>query len=174
MAATTNEMVRVLKTAIEVEENGYTTFKDFAEKTENPDARRMFNRLAQDEIEHKELLQKQLDHLEAGKSIQAVIIPKSAVESLIPQIRDKAKRTKGESGASETDALRTALDLEKKAADFFRQKADETDSQELKDMFIRLAEWEDSHFELIQSELDNIRNTGLWFGIPEFKMDGTY
>ena len=75
---------------------------------------------------------------------------------------------------SEVDALRTALDLERKAADFFRAKADETDSQELKDMFIRLAEWEDSHYELIMSELDNINNTGLWFGLPEFHMDGSY
>lgn len=41
-------------------------------------------------------------------------------------------------------------------------------------MFLRLAEWEDSHFELIQAELDYVKNTGFWFGVHEFKMDGMF
>ena len=89
-------------------------------------------------------------------------------------MRDKQKRTKGESGLGEVDALNTALDLERKAAQFFRDKAEEVDNPEAKTLFIRLAEWEDAHFELIQAELDNINNTGFWFGIPEFRMDGAY
>ena len=96
------------------------------------------------------------------------------MEQLLPKIRERAERTKGESGLGELDALKTALDLERKAADFFRKQAAATDLPEAKEMFERLAEWEDAHFELIQSELDNINNTGLWFGIPEFRMDGTF
>ena len=174
MAASTNEMIRVLKTAIEVEKNGYETFKKLAEKTADENGKRMFTQLAKDEIEHKELLEKQLEHLHAGGSIKSVVIPKSEVESLIPKIREKQQRLKGEAGLGEVDALTTALDLERKAGNFFREKAAELDNPDLKDMFIRLAEWEDSHYDLIQAELDSINSSGMWFGLPEFQMDGLY
>ncbi|MFC1726537.1 hypothetical protein ACFL4T_13020, partial [candidate division KSB1 bacterium] len=106
--------------------------------------------------------------------IKKIEIPESEIEKLLPSIRDKQQRTKGESGLGEIDALNTAVDLEIKAGKFFRDKAEEVTDNEAKEMFLRLAEWEDSHLELIQWELDYIKNTGFWFGTPEFKMDGLY
>lgn len=174
MTSHTTELAAILKTAIEVEENGYRTFAKFAEATQDESGKKMFQRLAKDEIEHRQILEKQLKQLSEGGSWQSIHIPPSSVEKLIPAIRDKAKRTRGESGVAELDALNTALDLERSAAQFFRDKADEVTNPEAKALFHRLAEWEDAHFELIQAELDNIKNTGLWFGIPEFRMDGTF
>lgn len=174
MSTQNTELAAILKTAIEVEVNGYKTFKRFADQTKDDHGKRMFNRLAQDEIEHEEILRKQLNNLSEGGSWQGIQIPPSRVEKLIPAIRDKTKRVKGESGLGEVDALKTALDLERKAADFFRAKAAEVSNSDAKELFNRLAEWEEAHYELIQSELDNINNTGLWFGLPEFRMDGTF
>lgn len=37
-----------------------------------------------------------------------------------------------------------------------------------------LAEWEDSHYDLIMAQIDYIKNTGVWLGMPEFRMDGRY
>jgi len=170
----TTDLVSILKTAIEVENNGYDTFSRFARETQDDHGKKMFERLAKDEMEHRAILQTQLENLTGGGSWSSMQIPKSNVEKLIPRIRDKQKRIKGESGIGELDALNTALDLERKAAEFFRSKAEEVGDPNAKDMFLRLAEWEDSHFELIMAELDNIKNTGLWFGIPEFRMDGTF
>ena len=174
MTSQPTDLATILKTAIEVEENGYNTFARFAEQTKDEAGKKMFQRLAKDEVEHREILEKQLKNLSEGGSWQSIHIPPSSVEKLIPAVRDKAKRTKGESGLGEVDALKTALDLERKAAQFFRDKAAEVSNTEAKDLFIRLAEWEDAHFEWIQAELDSINNTGLWFGIPEFRMDGTF
>jgi rubrerythrin len=174
MTSQTTELASILKTGIQVEENGFETFTRFAKQTEDEHGKRLFQRLAQDELEHKAILEKQLKNLSEGGSWQGIHIPPSSVEKLLPKIRDKEQRTKGQSGLGEVDALNTALDLERKAAQFFRDKADSVSDPEAKKLFIRLAEWEDAHFELIMSELDNIKNTGLWFGIPEFRMDGTF
>jgi len=174
MATSTADLVGILKTAIEVENNGFDTFTRFARQTEDENGKKMFQRLAKDEMEHRAILEKQLQELTGGGNWSNIQIPRSKVERLIPAIRDKQKRTKGESGVGEIDALNTALDLERKAAQFFRDKASEVSEPNAKEMFIRLAEWEDSHFELIMAELDNIKNTGFWFGIPEFRMDGRY
>ena len=170
----TVDMAKILKTAIEVEINGYKTFQRFAEQTQDEDGKRMFRQLAKDEKEHRAILEKQLNHLSEGGSWESIQIPPSSVERLIPALREKQKRTKGESGMGELDALNTALDLERKAAQFFRDKAAEVDQPEAKETFLRLADWEDAHYELIQAELDNIKNTGFWFGMPEFRMDGKF
>lgn len=166
--------IEILKTAIEVENNGLETFLKFAKQTRDETGKNMFIQLALDEQQHRLILEKQLIQMAEGGAWKAVVIPRSVVEQVAPTIREKQKRTRGESGLAEVDALNVALDLEKKAAAFFREKADEMDEPEAKDLFTRLAEWEDSHFDIIQAELDSINNTGFWFGIPEFQMDGKY
>jgi len=169
-----NALKEILKTAIQVEINGYQSFLKFARETTDESGKKMFEQLAQEEIEHRELLEKQLAHLEAGGVLTQIQIPPSNIEMLLPKIREKQMRTKGSDGLGQVDALKAALDLEIKAAQFFRDKASEIDAPEIKEMFIRLAEWEDSHYDLIHAELDHINNTGSWFGIPEFRMDGTF
>ncbi len=169
-----NESVKALKTAVEVEDNGIFTFLKFARQTKDTTGKNMFIRLAMDELEHRRILEKQLNNLLEGGEWTNVEVPHSEIEQIAPTVREKQQRTKGESGLAEIDALNTALDLEKKAAEFFREKAEIVEVPEARDLFIRLAEWEEAHFDLIQAELDSIQGTGFWFGIPEFQMDGKF
>jgi rubrerythrin len=174
MATQQSESVKALKTAIEVEDNGLFTFLKFARQTKDTTGKNMFIRLAMDELEHRRILDKQLTKLLEGGTWENVEVPHSEIEKIAPNIREKQQRTKGSSGLAELDALNTALDLEKKAAKFFREKAEIVEVPEARDLFIRLAEWEEAHFDLIQAELDSIQGTGFWFGIPEFQMDGKF
>ena len=174
MLSQQTEAIKALKTAIEVEDNGLVTFLKFARRTKDITGKNMFIRLAMDELEHRQILEKQLNKILEGGTWEAVEVPTSEIEQLRPAIREKQQRTRGESGLAEMDALNTALDLEKKAAAFFREKAEIIEEPEAKDLFVRLAEWEDAHYEIIQAELDSIKGTGFWFGIPEFQMDGKF
>ncbi|HHS12916.1 MAG TPA: hypothetical protein ENN03_04000 [bacterium] len=174
MDASVQKMAEVLKAAIEVEKNGMKTFSQFAEQTQDESGKRVFLRLAGDEKEHQDILEKQLRGLNETGRWEQVEIPVSQVEKLLPKIRERAREVQGESGIGEKEALKTALDLERKTADFFREKAREVEHPQARDFFHRLAEWEDAHYELIQAELDSINNTGMWFGVPEFRMDGQF
>ena len=166
--------VKALRAAIEIEDNGLLTFLKFARQTKDATGKNMFIRLAMDEHEHRLIIEKQLNNLLEDKPLINIEIPKSEIEEIAPKIREKQQRTRGESGLLEIDALNTALDLERKAAKFFRDQAKLISDSEAKALFIRLAEWEDAHFDIIQAELDSIQGTGFWFGIPEFQMDGKY
>ena len=166
--------ITALKTAIEIEIQGYDNFKRFAEQTNNDAGKRVFTQLAKDEERHREILEEQLNKLVEGKPWEEVEIPQSVVEEVAPQIREKAIETKGESAVGELDALNTALDLEKKASAFFRAQADLIEIAEAKSLFLRLAEWEDTHYDIIKAEIDNINHTGFWLDFQEFKMDGMY
>jgi rubrerythrin len=174
MGTQESDAMKSLRTAIQIEDNGLMTFLKFARQTKVETGKNMFIRLAMDEHEHRRILEKQLNQLLEGKTWQAIEIPKSEIEMVAPAVREKQQMTKGESALGEEDALNTALDLERKAANFFREQAELAKEPQAKALFQRLAEWEDTHFDLIQAELDYINKTGSWFGIPEFRMDGKY
>ena len=169
-----NDTMKILKTAIEIEDNGLEIFLKFARQTKDETGKNMFIRLALDEMQHRRILEQQFTKLAEGQALKNIEIPKSEVEKIAPKIREKQQRTRGESGLKEIDALNTALDLEKKASKFFRDQAEAVNEPEAKALFIRLAEWEEAHFDIIQAELDSIQGTGFWFGIPEFQMDGKF
>ena len=171
---TNNNLLNALRTAIEIEDNGLITYLKFARQTKNETGKNMFIQMAIDEHEHRIFLENQLNKISEGDNWEIMEIPKSEIEKIAPAIRKKGQKTKDKANLSEIDALNTALDLERKSANFYREMAESIDKTEVKDFFLRLAEWEDSHYEIVQSELDAINQTGMWFGIPEFRMDGRF
>ncbi|OGL48096.1 MAG: hypothetical protein A2161_12690 [Candidatus Schekmanbacteria bacterium RBG_13_48_7] len=172
MNSESKEILKSLKTAIELENKGLLTFLKLARQTQNGAGKNMFIQLAMDEQKHREILEGQLEKIISGKPFEKISIAASAIEKLLPVIRDKAKKIKGEAGVDEIDALNAALDLETKAQKFFTEQAAQTTNPEAKNLFVRLAEWEDNHYKLIQAELDALQQTGFWFDMPEFQMDG--
>ncbi|UCH90104.1 MAG: ferritin family protein [Thermoplasmata archaeon] len=169
-----NESIKAIRTAIEIEIVGLETFQKYAEQTKSEAGKKVFLQLAKDEKRHREILEDQLNKLTEGKPWEDVEIPASEIEQVVPKLRERAVETKGEAGAGEIDALNAALDLEKRASEFFREKAEQAEEPEAKALFLRLAEWEDSHYDLIKAELDSINHSGFWFDIREFRMDAMY
>jgi len=169
-----SDAMKALKMAIDIEDNGLLTFLKFASQTKHEIGKNMFIRLAMDENEHRRILEKQLQHLSEGRPWVEIDVPKSEIEKVAPLITDKQQRTAGDAGLAEMDALKIALDLERKAAKFFREQAEAATDPNARNLFERLAQWEDAHYDLIQAEMDSISNTGFWFNVPEFRMDGKY
>ncbi len=168
------ESIEALKTALGIEDNGLITYLRFARETPNEFGKNMFIQLAIDEYEHRRALEKQYSGLIEKGAIQFIKLPQSTIEKIAPTIDPGRLKTVAKSSLNDSDALKTALNLEKKAAEFFRGKADKMSEPEAKELFLRLATWEDSHYHIIQAELDSINNTGFWLGIPEFQMDGKF
>ncbi|MCK5739571.1 hypothetical protein KAH55_10330 [bacterium] len=64
--------------------------------------------------------------------------------------------------------------MERKTEDYFLKQAASVDDKSVKEVFTKLAEWEDVHYQILQAELDAITETGFWFDLPEFRMDGKF
>lgn len=174
MVAQESETIKALKTAIEIEDQGLITYLKFARQTKDEFGKNIFLQLAIDEYEHRHILERQLAKIEAHGAWTKIELPKTEIERLAPLIRDKVKRIKGESGLNDVDALQTALELERRAGQFFRDQSMATQAPEAQALFLRLAGWEDVHYDIIQAELDTIQHTGFWFNVAEFKMDGKF
>jgi len=161
----------ILKTGIEIEKNGIINYLDFAFKTKDVTGKNMFIRLAKDEYLHMEVLEKELDSIICNRVWVCEDIPESIIEKITPKIREIDK-TKTEEGMDELSALKTALDLEKKSIEFYNENKKNLNSPDAVKVFDRIIEMEESHYDLIQAEIDHIEQTGFWFGIREFTMEG--
>ena len=159
------ETAAALETALEAEKQSLRGYLRLAWETRDSSGKQMFIRLATDEFEHMCLLETWL----AGQLPGA--IDRSAIERLVPRLSDKSLQIRGTQGQHQLDALNTALELERSAQAFYEEHARDASPGPVRDAFTRLAEMETAHYALIQAEIDNIRQDGFWFGLPEFTLE---
>jgi rubrerythrin len=146
-----------LQMAIQTEIDGYSFYQKFARQTEDPGARAMFERLAQDEVMHLELLRKTQAVLEEsgqwaeyrGATLEPVkgapIFSRQRVEQNVVAY------------TSDLSALRLAYLIEKDAVDLYRRAAQGTTDPNGKRLFLDLVKMEQGHLDLLEGEYDFLR-----------------
>ena len=143
-----------LQMGIQTEIDGYHFYQDFAQRTGDPDAQRMFERLAHEEVMHLELLRSTKAILEESgqwakyKGIGSEI---GDLEGAPIFSRERVKQNLVDY-TSDLSALRLAYLIEKDAVDFYRRAAQQTDDAEGRLMFQDLAEMERGHLHLLEGE----------------------
>jgi rubrerythrin len=165
------ETIAALTTAIEAEKQSLRNYLEFAWNTHDASGKQMFIRLATDEFEHVRLLETQQTSLTQSGGWQPVDLQATAIERLAPRLSDKSLRIRGTEGQNQLSALNTALDLEQSAQAFYENQGRRTQAEPARALFARLAEMEAAHYALIQAEIDNIQQTGFWFGLREFSLE---
>jgi len=163
--------LKALKTAIEAEKKSLHNYLQFGLKTDDVSGKNMFIRLASDEFEHMSILERQSSSIQECGDWLKLEIATSDVEMIIPRLQDKDVKIRGTRGQDQVSALHTALALEKRAHDFYLTQVKATHDQNAREMYQRLAEMEEAHYELIQAEIDSISRTGFWFGLQEFSLE---
>ena len=164
------EAIKIVNIGIEIEKNGIKTYLDFAFRTKDCTGKNMFIKLARDEFDHMTILEKELVSLLEKKCWIREEIPISIAEKVAPALR-RIEKIKSDDGVGELGALKTALELEKRSIEFYKSSREKITDQKAVVIFNRLIEMEESHYDLIQAEIDHIESTGFWFGIPEFSLE---
>jgi len=163
-----------IKTAIQLEKDGKAFFDQAAEETSNELGKKMFRKLAGDEVRHLQTFKKMFQTITDPQTWKKLMASGSP-EKRMPFFEQKgAQRTPAEKGAGELNALQQALEVERKAITFFKETAQETDEPEARRIFEAIAREEEGHYDLIQAQIDSVTHAGFWFDIGEFQMDGMY
>jgi len=102
---------------------------------------------------------------------QPAPVDATVIERIVPRLSDKSLRIRGTEGQNQLSALNTALDLERSAQTFYEEQSRKVQAEPARTMFARLSEMEAAHYALIQAEIDNIQQTGFWFGLREFSLE---
>ena len=163
---TAPDTTAALATAVEAEKQSLRSYLALAWETRDASGKQMFVRLATDEFEHMRLLETWL-----GARRAPAVIETSILERLVPKLSDKSLQIHGTEGQHQLSALNAALDLERSARTFYEEQGRQAQEEPARTTFSRLAEMEAAHCALIQAELDNIQQTGFWFGLREFTLE---
>jgi rubrerythrin len=146
-----------LQMAIQTEIDGHNFYQAFAERTQDPSAKAMFERLARDEIIHLELLRNTKAMLEdSGEWAEYKGVALDPVEGAPIFSRERVQQNVV-AYTSDLSALRVAYLIEKDAVDFYAQAAETTDDPHGQRMFQDLAEMERAHLRLLEGEYDFLK-----------------
>jgi rubrerythrin len=173
MKKISKDVKTLIQEAIKLEINGQAFFHEAAEVTHNELGKKMFVRLAQEEVKHLEafshLFSKIIQSDEWKKQVE-----RESLKGPSAVIQDLAQRMKRAEGQSEVEALRIGMELEQKAIDFFKGSADGMADAVAKEIFDKIADEERFHYDLLLAQYDSVTGSGFWLDSSEFQMDGKY
>ena len=146
-----------LQMAIQTELDGFNFYQEFAERTEDSNARAMFEQLAKDEVMHLELLRNNKAMLqEGGEWIQYLAVSPDPIKGAPIFSRERVAQNVV-AYTSDLSALRMAYLIEKDAVAFYTRAAQETDDPNGRRMFFDLAKMEQGHLNLLEGEYNFMR-----------------
>lgn len=159
--------VTALKFALQTERDGYRFYREAAEKTREVGGKEMFERIANDETVHEQILSEQLRSLKETGRWSAVEVKIQQADTRVRKegpifSPDRLAREVGDY-TYELSALRMAFLIEKDSIAFYTKAAENTSDPTGRSTFLGLAEWEKTHLRALESEYHLLAD--------QFKMD---
>jgi rubrerythrin len=148
--------IDAVKTAIMTEMQGYELYKGAAERTTDPEARRMFKLLATEEESHSRMLHEQFQSLMQAQVFKAP--PKvEEGEGFETLVADPQWRKSLRFGNMELSAVSIGANLEARAIAFYQKCAETTPDPEGRKVFEWLVLWEEDHLKWMQCLEDELK-----------------
>ncbi len=153
----------ILATAIEFEKFGVEYYSRFKDMVADEKAKPLMKGLADDELEHANILEKELKAL-GGK---AKAPSKTDVEKGLKEIFPEATKKGSIVTKDAISALKLGIRTEERSIDFYTKNANVAGA-DLKASFDKLAKMERGHKELLVENLKFLEDDGSWYGYVPF------
>ncbi len=140
---------------------GLQFFLTAAEKTSSKKAREMFRQLAEDEVEHKNILEKMLKQVAAGDDDIEIPDVEKHVQLDHPVIGQELRESL-KSTWFDTSALNIGVMLEQRSVNFYTEESKKTNDPGLKKLFNWLVEWERGHLQALVKIEEDLKEQ-FWF-----------
>jgi rubrerythrin len=173
MKKISRDVKTLIQEAIKLEIDGQAFFNHASGATHNELGKKMFVRLAQEEVKHLDTFSRLFSAV-IGSEDWKKQVKREELKGPSAVIQELAQRMKRAEGQSEIEALRIGMELEQKAVDFFTKSAGTMDDPEAKQIFEKIADEERFHYDLLQAQHDSVTGSGFWLDSSEFQMDGKY
>lgn len=172
MESISSDVLNIIRAAIRLEINGKNFFDFASDETQNSLGKKMFKKLSNDEVQHLKVFSELFtEALNTDEWKRFVSNEEKNASTVIEELKSRVRRSEGK---GEQEALRIGMELEQKAIDFFEKSARETGNKKASEICKKICDEERWHFDLLQSQLDSLTNTGIWIDSAEFRMDGKY
>lgn len=173
MAEISDQVLDVIREAIRLEINGRAFFLHAEVVTHNELGKRMFKRLAEDEVRHLDTFSQLFSEVISSDEWKR-LVKEEELKGPSPLIEElKSKLKKGQK-AGELQAISIGMELERNAVAFFKKSSKKATDPKAKQVFEKICEEEKLHYVLLQAQLDSVTNSGCWLDVAEFRMDGKF
>ncbi|MGM0395655.1 MAG: ferritin-like domain-containing protein [Bacillota bacterium] len=147
---------QVLRYAMQMELDGSNFFKEKAEKFSNATTKRLFQTLAETEMEHYEYLKRQLESYIENETFDTSEEVMNREEDIFKSREESEhiEATLRESDIPDLTILRMAYLIEKDFKEFYENAAQNADDEGIRKIFEKLYKWEEGHERLFKLEYD--------------------
>lgn len=154
-----------IKTAIQMEKDGYSFYQKAAAQTNSDMGRTVFKSIAADELLHLEVFEKLFEE-KVGKDEWYNLVNTSNKYVDIQVFPKDLKQVEGASpDVSEIDALRIAMESEQKAIDYYTKIRKRSSDKEVNKIIDEIINQEKNHYFILEGEFHHINSTGYWFDL---------
>jgi rubrerythrin len=154
--------LEILKQAILLEKRGYSFYSNVAHQTTDPDIRKIFQVMADEETLHVKFLSDQFTHFDKTRSFLKVDLPDFQNDGIANLVLSEEIKKKISAAGFEAAAISAAIDMEKRAIEVYSSQAAQTSDPAEKELYAWLADWEKTHLKVL-NELDNELKQRVWF-----------
>lgn len=166
MKEDTTAALSALREAVRNELDGKAMYLQAAELTRDELGKSMFRSFAREEDQHVHILQVQYAEVsESGDWVDldaARKAPRDPGPILFPQAETEAKQIVPE-GTSDLEALKLAMDFEQRAVRMYEKAAADSGNPTSQSFYRGLAEWEGTHYRILDNSYDYLANKGEWY-----------
>lgn len=151
-----NTILKGLQTAMRAEHEGYHFYMFAAENITDTKGQKAFRRLANDEFEHLNYLQAQFDNIQKFQEPNTALKLKK-IEPFVGEnpIFSEEIKTRIKDAHYEMTVLSVGIQLELNAVNAYKKLATETDDKAVAQFYLELAQWENSHYNMLIAQQDS-------------------
>ena len=156
---TKEQVLEILRKAYQIEVDGHTFYSMTAWQATKSAVQELFRKLADDEVQHQAFL-KGVGQRYATAGLAAFVVPSRGADlsGLTDHVFTARFKEQAKGAAFEMGALSVGLTLETNAMAHFNQAAGTADSREIREFYRFLADWEQQHFDALNSLYQSLRS----------------
>lgn len=161
--------IEALQLSIEMEVEGKEFYHQASQRSGNKLAKELFQRLANEEDEHREKFEEIYETLKKGQDWPAVAPPSWGGKQLKSIFAEATKElgSKIKTAESELEAIKTAMDMENKTYDFYHSRSEQSTFPLEKRFYQALAVEERGHHLVLLDSYEYLTDPAGWFTVKE-------
>ena len=158
-----NSSGEIIQTAVKMEVDGITFYREAADKTSSPLGKKMFLSLSRDEERHLDILKKMLENLDFS-NIDSYFqeSPTRRLKTVFQQARGDLER-RVSAQADELDVLKMGLDIEDKSITFYQDALSHVRDEPLRSLLEKLVQEEREHYAILENTYAVLEGSEQWF-----------
>jgi rubrerythrin len=153
--------------ALQMEQDGENYYRELADQSKIEGLQKIFTMLADEEVKHAKVIKGMRENIRETQFEDSPLLDN--VSNVFQTMRDK-KQPLHINATIETGKYRKARDIEEVSHNFYRQKADESDSPHRRELFLRLAAEEAKHLRIMENIVEFVSRPepGNWLENAEW------